>query len=874
MKVGLDESLKKSKQRLASHGMTFSRQPHRDLPRRCLTVAWQLVAFLFVSVRVHAETRNPTPISDNPEHQAALAALAQGLPEVAALKWERLLKSNSLTQVEIVKISERMVDALVRAGQGDMALAATTLYNIPDEEFYKGQAYLVMGRFQEAVTALRGYQQPGVRFAAETQLAIGQAMLGQHREASGRKEFKDLLDNPDPLIARRAKLFWNESEIIAGRASSVLKRLGTDRIDDKEVEFIQASASLANNDGREAEHILRRIIEAPDGTTPRLRDASLLRLAEAYRMQLRESTSERLLLKILDGEQPFTFYEQAFALLRGLKDEDGDLLRRMMDWAKNPQPAERQALALFHSAEVLKDQGRPQEAIDHIEAFRKLHPHHAREGEALRLAMQCYGAVHADDRVLELANEWHEKFGSGNEGTVDYLTGMIRFSQKDFAAAIDLFERAAATSNDRLLHQRAIYNQAVAALLGGKKSLFESSFAQLKIESAAEVDNASSLAKPAVVDDEGARLLIERALFLAGKRDPSAEAVLQEFIKVYPQHPRRIEAQVALAELYLLSLPPRTKAALAALDSARGQAEASPVWKERLDYTVLWLREADGDLAGTIAAGSDFIAKWPKSANRDDVRMKIAQAYFRLEDYPKAMAQFEALVEEQADSPFAEAAQFFAGRASMAQMNAKGLDHAIDLWNEVAARNGPLANEARRQQAIAERRNGKTTDALTVIESLLTSKKPPEGEERLALLIEKGELLMLLAKDDPKNLEDAIALFQSVRLDTQSTRIWRSRAGVLLAQCLERMSKTGEALETCYDVVESHLTNTKGPPTPAEAIWLYRAGFAALDLLERKKEWEAAAHLADRLANTSGDRAAEAKTYATRLRLEHFLWEK
>jgi TolA-binding protein len=854
--------------------MIFFRQLNKSNRIRTLLALCQTSVLVLLSLSAGGASKSSDSISDNPEHQAALSALANDLPEVAALKWERLLKSNTLSQVDTVKISERMVDALLRAGQGEKALLSTTLFKIPDSDFYKGQAFLVIGHFQDAISSFRNYQQPGAKFAAEAQLAYGQALIGQHREATARKEFKELLESSDPVIAQRAKLFWNESEIIAGRAGSVLKRLATDRLDDKEIEFIKACASLASADGREAEHILRRIIEDPAGTPDRLRDASLLRLVEAYRMQLRENTSERLLLKILDSDQPFHFYDQAFALLRRLKDEDGDLLRRMMDWAKKPLPKERQALALFHSAEVLKEQGRPLEAIAHIEEFRKLNPQHAREGEALRLAMQCYGAVKEDDRVLELANEWHSKFGSGNEGTVDYLTGMIRFSQKDFTAAMDLFERAAVASNDRLLHQRAIYNQAVSALLGGKKELFEHSFAQLKTESAAEVDNAASSVKQITVDDQGAKLLIERALFLAGKRDPSAEAVLLEFSKSYPQHPQRIKAHVALAELYLLSLPPRSKAAMTALDTARGLTEADDTWRERIDYTKLWLHEADADHAGTIAAGLDFLAKWPKSANRDDVRMKIAQAYYRQEDFPKAMVQFEALVEEQADSPFAEAAQFFAGKASMAQMNAKGLDHAIELWNEVAAHNGLLANEARRQQAIAERRNGRMMDALAVLESLLTSKKPPQGEEKLALLIEKGELLMLLAKEEPKNLDDAVALFQTVRQDAKSTRIWRSRAGVLLAQCFERMSKPEEALEACYDVVESHLANTTGAPTPAESVWLYRAGFAALDILERKKEWEAAAHLADRLANTSGDRAAEAKAYATRLRLEHFLWDK
>jgi hypothetical protein len=48
----------------------------------------------------------------------------------------------------------------------------------------------------------------------------------------------------------------------------------------------------------------------------------------------------------------------------------------------------------------------------------------------------------------------------------------------------------------------------------------------------------------------------------------------------------------------------------------------------------------------------------------------------------------------------------------------------------------------------------------------------------------------------------------------------------------------------------------------------------ALDLLESRKEWEGAATLADRLAKAGGERAPEAEQRATRLRLEHFLWDK
>ena len=288
----------------------------------------------------------------------------------------------------------------------------------------------------------------------------------------------------------------------------------------------------------------------------------------------------------------------------------------------------------------------------------------------------------------------------------------------------------------------------------------------------------------------------------------------------------------------------------------------------------MWIREADSDHAGAAKLGLVFLEHWPKSSRRDQVRMTVAQALYRGEEYAQAMAQFELLVEENAESPYAEAALFFAGKSAMAQINAEGLDHAIELWSEVAQRNGPLANEARRQQALAKRREGKESDALAVIESLLTAKKPPTGEERLSLLVEKGELLMLLAGQEPKGLDDAATLFRQIQNDAKAPRAWRSRAGVLLSQCYERMGKVSEALEICSDVVEANLAGNAVTLTPTDYIWFYRAGFAALRMLEDRKQWDAAAKLADRLAKSGGDQAEEAKKHATRILTEHFIWDK
>ena len=147
----------------------------------------------------------------------------------------------------------------------------------------------------------------------------------------------------------------------------------------------------------------------------------------------------------------------------------------------------------------------------------------------------------------------------------------------------------------------------------------------------------------------------------------------------------------------------------------------------RLDYTSLWLREGDEDFKGVCEVGEAFIKSWPKSQRRDEVRMKIAQAYFRQEDYPKARAQFEQLVEDRPDSPYAEVAQFFAARSAMSTLNAKDLDMALDHFSEVAERGGALAAEARRQMALIKRLQGKEGDALAAVERVL----PPSPRRRV-----------------------------------------------------------------------------------------------------------------------------------------------
>jgi hypothetical protein len=62
------------------------------------------------------------------------------------------------------------------------------------------------------------------------------------------------------------------------------------------------------------------------------------------------------------------------------------------------------------------------------------------------------------------------------------------------------------------------------------------------------------------------------------------------------------------------------------------------------------------------------------------------------------------------------------------------------------------------------------------------------------------------------------------------------------------------------------------PGTDKSALWYYRAGFDAADILEKKRSWTSAASVYEKLASDTGPKAQEAKSRLERLRLEHFLW--
>jgi hypothetical protein len=156
------------------------------------------------------------------------------------------------------------------------------------------------------------------------------------------------------------------------------------------------------------------------------------------------------------------------------------------------------------------------------------------------------------------------------------------------------------------------------------------------------------------------------------------------------------------------------------------------------------------------------------------------------------------------------------------------------------------------------------------LDKLLALKNLDVEQQRMTIC-EKAEVLLLLGKTDPARLDAAITLLDEFLAESSLPFFWKARAGFTLATARHDAKRDTEALEACYNVLRA--AEITPPASPADYVWFAKTGFFGIDLLEAAHHWEAAARLAEQVAQRRGDREQEARERATKIRLEHFLWD-
>jgi|HubBroStandDraft_4_1064222.scaffolds.fasta_scaffold04420_4 TolA-binding protein len=786
----------------------------------------------------------------------ATEPLTDGVPEVAVVRLRGLLNRN-LSEAEWRATGEKLAEALLATKQPGEALQLLDdlrLREVASSKFLRAQALVSLHRPAEALPIYE-------------QVATDEKSPFRTNAIFGAAEMLRALNRPDEALQKFAILFrdpvWSvqarlrSAELFLDKADAPNARRILDAAqpksaaDKKEREFLRGRVEMVSQRPERAAHVFQSLLQRPRGASHTVLLATLFGFGDAHLQMKTPEVGDDVLEDFIEHHPQDFDLVRVFAKLDELYRAERRPARNELErWIREgDQP--RRAFAQWYLARMELRAGHRDRALQLFSALRES----KKKTAGLAGALFEFAEIEMQDRHFDEAiSILVEARLLQPERTlldrIDLLAAQAEYRAKRFETAASKFEQIAHSSSP-----------------WAKLSMFNASLAWLQVGNHTRFLADNDDLEKSNSDKMGAELRLEEGLVQAAKGDKNAADSLRAFLRDFPNDKRASEAWVALAELAFHATPARVDEARKDLARA-AELKPTSAATERADSLMIWIEDvASGSDARVLELAKEFLERHPASPVVADVRLKLAEAYYRRQDFSNAQTQFEILAEQNPSRPLAEKALFFAGESAMSSMVPQALDHAMDLFERVVRSNGELKWTARNEQAAIERKLGKLQDALTLYEEILKNDARPA--EKMEALCGKGDVLFEMAGNDPKNYGRAIEVYDKLTADAAEQIQWRNQALFKKGLCLEKEGDEGEALTAFYKVLD----NEKRPNRPNELFWFYKAGFNAARLLEGDSKWQSAAAIYERLVAAGGLRSEEAKARLNRLRLERFLWE-
>jgi tetratricopeptide (TPR) repeat protein len=818
---------------------------------------------------------------ENLLYREAIQAANEYLPQVAATKFEQLLtQGNHFNSAARSELDEKLCESLVRSRQYEKVLEHTNTVenNINTEPvllYWRAVALAEIGKYANAQTLLEKItaipalaSEPWFERALLTRVSILRALA-----ATG--EALSILQNhtkSNPITVD-IQLQIAELQISLGRYDeakfSLSQLVKISAKDEPRLRYLSARIALGEKRWDDASAAFLPLSKTKE-LQPYLRRASAIGLADALEGSARRKDATSLLLQTISentqarGTDIFPMFERLDQMEYFATAEITPVLT---EWSIS-QNTDLAAIAAYFVAVSQITAVSADAAITSFESFISAYPDHFLiDRTRLRLS-ELFTEAGDKGKALAALNEL-EKSTTDPAVTarITFLRAQADFAASEFKSASDKFAKASASSNSGA-RPAATFNAALAAM---------------KAQGAAEtLDNAVSAVESLNIPQLSGELQLERGLYHAqssvvsdslekqSEATESAVRMLLDFISAYPDHLRAAEAHIALAGIFLNQLPTKAKSARAQLEQAKAN-NPTPRLQEEADYVAIWIEESDGNRDEVLKLSQLFRKKWPQSLHAPEVLMKESEIYLQKEDFTEARMHFDILADRFPNSPQAQPALFFAGKAAMRIGTATSLEEAINSWEKLAQKGGPLALVARQHQAIVKRIQKKDNEAIALFDAVLAA--DPKGDLLFSVLCAKGETMFRTAEPGADTLAPVIQVFEdALKLPDISTK-WKNQCLYRLGESYEKAGNNAKALVSYYDCLNNWQSTTEQMP-PGAYEWYYRCGQAAMRILESQENWPAAISIARRVGKFPGQRAQEALDHARQLELEHFIWDE
>ncbi len=795
-------------------------------------------------------TATPTDVD------AAKQAATEGVPEVSVTRLRELLK-NAPRDEDWRNTALQLGPALLAAHEPAEAFTLLNdprIRNTPAGTFWLGQSLASLRRWEEALPFFRAAASDAASpHRAQAIFGAAEMLRAMGRSEEALRDLTALVD--DPTWSVRARL--RSVDLLLDRSDwTSAQRLLDDMNpastgERKERRFLRGRLELVRHRPERAISIFESLVKKPEGAGHALVLAALFGAADAHLQMKTPESGDDFLEDFIDRHPQDENLPELFAKLDELyRGERKPARVELEKWTREPEQP-RRAFAQWYRARIEMRAGHRDRALQLFGEMRKGYTKTAGTAAAfVEFARLTAEEGHLDDAIAILEEARALKPEPAMLDRINLLEGELQYRSNRFDMATARFEEAARPGSPFAAASR--FNASLGWLQLGNHERFLADSAELQ---------------KAGPDGEAlADLQLSEGLVRAAKGEKTAADSLQKFVHDYPSSARVSEAWVALAELAFHATPPRIDDARKFLQRATA-SKPTAIALEQADYLAIWIDDAEpGGEPNVIARAIRFLTEYAASRFASDVRMKLAETYYRRQDFANAETQFETLAEQNPSGAIAEKALFFAAQSAMSTMAPHTLDRAIGLFDRVVQMKGDLRWSARNEQAVIERRLGKPQDALLLYEEVLKAGAKPN--EKREALCGKGDIYFEMGSEDPKNLDRAIGAYDQLAAESTSSRYWRNQALFKKGACLEKKADTEGALAIFYTVMEEQARPERSP----EFFWFYKAGFNAARLLEDAARWDSAASVYEKLGAAGGSRSEEAQARLSRLRLEHFLW--
>jgi outer membrane protein assembly factor BamD (BamD/ComL family) len=785
----------------------------------------------------------------------ASAPLNKGVPEVAVVRLQALLKKD-LPDADWRAVAEKLAQAQVAANQPEATLvlvADARVRDFPWAKFWRAQALASLNRWADALPLyeqLANDERSSFRNAAIFGTAEMMRALGKRRQAV--EKLRLLFGQRE--WATRAQLQVAELYIDmrdAANAQRLLSEMKPISVEDRrERRVLRGRLELILHRPERAVGMFQALLKRPEGTAHPTLIAALIGIAEAHIQLKTPETGDDVLEQFIDRHPVDHDLPLLFAKLDELYRAERKASRSELEkWVRRPEQP-RRSFARWYLARLEIRAARRERARELFSDLRRA----GIKSPAIAGAYLDFAQFEIDDEhfeeaiaILDDARLLHPE--PTLLARIGFLSAQVRYRARQFDTATAAFEQIAHSNSPWT--KAALFNASTGWLQVGDHARFLADYKELDKQGSDEQTRAD--------------LRLQQALMQAEKGDKTAARSFQQFIRDFPKSPRVSEAWVGLAELAFHESPPRLEEARKNLAHA---AEANPnaAAAERADYLRIWLEQASGaDEPKVIELAKRFLEQHGDAPFAPEVRMKLAELYYRRQDFANAQTQFEIIAQQHPTDSLGERALFFAAESTISSMGDHALDRAIVLFDQVVQKNGELRWAARNEQSVIERKLGKPNDALALYDEVLKSNAG--ATEKREALCGKGDIFLEMSATDPTNYRRAIEIYDRLASQKDAPIHWRNQALFKKGLCLEKNSDRAGALATFYKILEDDSS-----PDQLELFWFYKAGFNAARLLEEDSKWESAAAVYDKLVASGGSRSEEAKARLNSLRLEHFLW--